>query len=256
MAGNRRLGRERALRLARDAAAAVDARIAVTEGDGEVYEGPVVWLEYLGAHEETVPIEAQEAALERAAVLLAEQGLVVTFQPRTKGATLKTFVEFCLDPVHDAAIRDLLGSGAPAKPEVATLTATADEPDDVSSGRNESLIAKNLAEGAAATAAMARGLAQLLQVVAAADCRHLQIGLPDTGLVLYAEGAPDAGAAPLQRLGDRLLEVAGTPGEPLHEMPAEVQLEIMARESDFGTIGHTLEIRIIEQPPAGWSVLY
>jgi hypothetical protein len=54
-----------ALRLAQEAAAAVDARIAVTEGDGEVYKGLVAWLEYLDEHVAQVPIEAQEAALER-----------------------------------------------------------------------------------------------------------------------------------------------------------------------------------------------
>jgi hypothetical protein len=255
MASGRRIGRKRALRLAHEAVTALDARISVTEGDDEVYEGPVVGLEYLDDYEELVPIEVQEAALERAAVLLARQGLEVTFRPRIQGETFKAFVEICLDPVHDAAMRDLLGSPAPESPEITTLESGPDRRESGLVAQDEPFIVKDLSEGVGATAALARGLAQVPQIVADAGCSHLQVGIPETGLVLYALGAPDESEGPLKRLADRLIDAGSTPGEPLREMPAELRLEIITRTSDFGAIGHTLEIQIAEQPPAGWSVL-
>jgi hypothetical protein len=255
MARRQQVGTKRALRLAREAAVAVDARIDVVECDGEIFEGPVVCLEYLREHEQHVPIEAREAALERATALLAEHGLQVVFRPRVDGETFKTFVEICLDPVHDSAMRALLGSSVPESPSLTTITAIGDAHEDASSSDEEPFIVKNLSEGIEHTAAMARGLAQLLQIVAESGCVQLQIGVHEPGLIVYALGAPDAGGEPLRQLAERLVGAASAPDEPLGEMPAEVQLDVVTRTSDAGDIGAALEIRIVEQPPAGWSVV-
>ncbi len=117
--------RERRLeRTACTLAQALDPHIVVSRADGELFEGPVILLDYpdedvLGADGARVysddilaalpPLELQELHLQDAARQLTDRGLLVLYVGKGDGIR-KPFVEICVDESHHRSVMTTLAT--------------------------------------------------------------------------------------------------------------------------------------------------
>ncbi len=83
---------------------AIDPRIQIREGDGELFEGPTVRLCYPKELRDVVSIPEQEEHLRRTSDYLSDRGHEVKFAPKSPDVSF-TFVEVCLDREFDKNMR-------------------------------------------------------------------------------------------------------------------------------------------------------
>jgi hypothetical protein len=84
-------------KLARKVSAAIDPEIVVYRGDGEVFEGPIVGVDY--RFSTTVPTEHQERMLEQVAKELRALDMPVAFVLKGDNALIP-FIEIACDIEH------------------------------------------------------------------------------------------------------------------------------------------------------------